>query len=134
MGSDSARYSAYADLVAGLLDARDQTAEARFDQELADAEASGRIDPDTARILRWWQRETQRALVAHAETVLPPTLLALERSSLQARDRLDSGVADSPTEEPRVDIDQPLDDEPKQPTDLTARRLLVAGLTPLRDP
>src|SRR5881409_3502082 len=51
------RSSAYAELVSGLLEARHDAASARFDVEVAAAEADGRIDERTARVLRWWQRE-----------------------------------------------------------------------------
>jgi hypothetical protein len=133
VGSDSTRLTAYAEMVAGLLDTHDPGAAERFDEVLADAEASGLIDSDTARALRWWQRESLRGLVAHAQTVLPQTLLAIERAHHEARDRLE------PTEWPAVrspdaEVADEIDDEPVPPADLTARRLLVAGLTPLRDP
>ena len=56
------REAAYADLVTGLVDARVDVASERFDAELEAAEASGRLDPATARLLRWWQRESVRAV------------------------------------------------------------------------
>lgn len=146
MGSDSTRLTAYAEMVAGLLDTRDPGAEERFDEVLADAEVAGLIDPDTARALRWWQRETVRGLVAHAQAVLPPTLLAVECAHHDARDRMAPSDWQSPmtadisdAREEDVEATAPqddvtLEDEPAPPADLTARRLLVAGLTPLRDP
>src|SRR5438034_5526177 len=84
MASRRSRESAYADLVAGLLDVRTDLATDRFDAELSAAEDDGRIDPQTAKVLRWWQRETLRALVEHARAVVPPTLLALELSAAGA--------------------------------------------------
>lgn len=69
--------SAYADLVAGVLDARSDSATQAFDAEIAIAESEGRIDARTARALRWWQRESLRALVEHSRTALPPALAAL---------------------------------------------------------
>src|SRR6478609_4802720 len=78
MASRRSRESAYADLVAGLLDVRTDPATDRFDAELAAAEEDGRVDPQTAKVLRWWQREALRALVDHARTVVPPTMLAIE--------------------------------------------------------
>jgi hypothetical protein len=170
---DDARGGAYAELVVGLIDARERGAEERFDTELSAAEAAGRIDPLTARTLRWWQRESVRAVVAHAEHVLPSTLHALESSAAELRERtqaqrtptvqpqpatvameldedfFDEGAADDDLvdDEPTdTDTEQPQHqvllaplaaasgDIPPPPTDLTARRLLVAGLTPLRDP
>lgn len=150
MVSDATRLSAYAELVVGLLDVRDDAAGRRFDAELAAAESTGRIDADTARAIRWWQRETVRGLVAHAQTVLPPTLLAIEHSyrdsqgheadetiaknlvQSQSATGYSDDSADLPPEElpedlPEVEVTDP-------PIDLTARRLLVAGLMPLRDP
>ena len=81
MASRRSRESAYADLVAGLLDVRTDPATDRFDAELAAAEEDGRVDPQTAKVLRWWQREALRALVDHARTVVPPTMLAIEQAA-----------------------------------------------------
>jgi hypothetical protein len=84
MATRRSREAALSDLVAGLLDARLDPATERFDAELAAAEADGRVDPQTAKVLRWWQREALRALVEHARVVLPPTLLALEQAAAGA--------------------------------------------------
>ncbi len=84
MTSRRSREAAYADLVAGLLDARTDPATERFDAELASAEEDGRIDAQTAKVLRWWQRESLRALVEHGRVVLPPTLLSLEQAAAGA--------------------------------------------------
>ena len=81
MTSDRSREAAYADLVAGLLDLRTDPATERFDAELAAAEEEGRIDAQTAKVLRWWQRESLRTMVEHASSVVPPTMLALERAA-----------------------------------------------------
>lgn len=80
------REAAYADLVTGLVDARVDVASDRFDAELEAAEASGRLDPATARLLRWWQRESVRAVTEHTRTMIPPTLVALERAAVEARE------------------------------------------------
>lgn len=157
MAGQSARESAYAELVAGLIDVREDVATARFDAELAHAEADGRIDAATARALRWWQRAAVRAVVDHARTALPPVLAALDRAHdvaaeelAEAERALDDAMALAlPTgpEEPVVPVPpapqpavegHPPDEEPS-PTpgphpDLTSRRLLVAGLTPLPPP
>lgn len=84
MTSKRSREAAYADLVAGLLDARTDPATDRFDAELAAAEDDGRVDAQTAKVLRWWQRESLRALVEHARVVMPPTLLSLEQAAAGA--------------------------------------------------
>lgn len=154
VNSDDVRATAYAELVAGLIDARDRAAEERFDAELDAAEIAGRIDLETARILRWWQRESLRAVVNQAEMVVPPTLAALETAAHELRERTLSqpGPAASPESAHELDLrgGELPDDEPDEddyegewphprhalspPADLRARRLLVAGLTPLRDP
>jgi hypothetical protein len=90
MTTRRSRAGAYADLVAGLLDVRPDAATERFDAELAAAEADGRIDPQTAKVLRWWQRESLRAMVEHARAVVPPTLLALEASAAGAQREVES--------------------------------------------
>lgn len=76
--------SAYADLVAGVLDARSDAATQAFDAEIAVAESEGRIDARTARALRWWQRESLRSLVEHGRTALPPALAALGQAQADA--------------------------------------------------
>ena len=150
MTAEAARGSAYAELVAGLLDVRSGAPEAEFDAVLATAEAAGRIDAATARALRWCQRESVRGVVEHAQAVLPATLLALEQAlaSANAGAGANAGAsanagagATAATSDEIVDHDEPDDhddlaepDDHAPPVDLTARRLLVAGLTPLRDP
>ena len=84
MSTGNARGSAYADLVSGLLDARSDPATERFDAELAEAVSSGAVTPDAARLLRFWQRAAQRALVDHVRTVLPPALHALDASRTES--------------------------------------------------
>ncbi len=127
----SARTAAYGDLVAGLLDVRDDVATQRFDEEVAAAVASGHLDPDTARRLRWLQRESVRGLVEHARTAVPAAMLGLEQARAEARDE------DILDQEPTEDV---LDEGPsydegdagdEAPYDPTPRRLLVAGLTVL---
>jgi hypothetical protein len=143
--------------VAGLLDVRHDPATERFDAELAAAEQDGRVDLQTAKVLRWWQREALRSLVEHARQVVPPTLMALETAEHGANaDAVESSqswaraVGDDLVEtELRVAPDvrivlpptQPSPvtqqtqqthlTQPTPPTDLTEhrRRLLVAGLT-----
>lgn len=147
MTTDDVRRSAYAELVSGLIDARDRSADQRFDAELAAAVAAGLLDAETARTLRWWQRETLRAVVDQATQVVPPTLAALEAAAEQLRQRVASQPGAQPTGarrtgewafEPVGDTEDSsgdlVDEQLPPPADLTARRLLVAGLRPLRDP
>ncbi len=144
-------------MVAGLLDLRSDPATERFDAELAAAEEDGRIDPQTAKVLRWWQRESLRTMIEHASAVFPPTMLALEQAadgserevevSAQswARAAGDSftdtsspsvaaerSAPDSSSASHRSDLDSSAAVPP--PTDLSEhrRRLLVAGLTRVR--
>lgn len=84
MSGRADRSSAYAELVSGLLEARHDAASARFDAEIAAAEADGRIDERTARVLRWWQRESVRAVVEHARSVIPPALGAIDEADKEA--------------------------------------------------
>jgi hypothetical protein len=158
MASRRSREAALADLVAGLLDARTDPATERFDAELVAAEDAGRVDPQTARVLRWWQREAQRSLVEHARVVLPPTMLALEHAASGADREVEASAASwaravadeseqapapgrAPAPAPEVapgELDR--DDTPEEPltppADLSEhrRRLLVAGLTRVRTP
>ena len=152
------REAALAELVGGLLDARRDPALERFDAELAAAEADGRIDPRTARVLRWWQREGQRALVEHAKATLPAALLAMERSAAAAARDVDEAArswdrAEASSEQPGVaqgtqQGTQPGTQPPPGPAAHAAltvpasppysgptapRRLLVAGLNPIAD-
>ena len=71
-------------LASGLLEARHDAASGRFDVQAAAAEADGRIDERTARVLRWWQRESVRAVVEHARSVIPPALGALDEADEEA--------------------------------------------------
>lgn len=89
--SGADRSSAYADLLAALLAARSDPATARFDAEIAAAEAAGTLDGATARTLRWWQRESMRGLADHLGEVLPGLLVAL----VDAERAADQAVADS---------------------------------------
>ena len=104
MASQAARHAAYAELVAGLL----------------------------------------RAMVEHALTVLPATVLGFEYSH---REQLANAVDDQPSFAESVSdaetasvsdaMADPADEEIdllEPPADLTARRLLVAGLTQLPEP
>lgn len=79
------RRQVYADLVAGLLDARDDPATERFDAELEAALGHGTITPETAHRLRFWQRASVRTLADHTRTALPTALGALEASRREAR-------------------------------------------------
>jgi len=79
----SASLSALLSAVAGT---RRDVATARFDEELAAAEASGAIDPAVARTLRWWQRETVRGVEEHLQAVLPGLLSGLEAADREAEE------------------------------------------------
>jgi hypothetical protein len=85
--------SRWDEVVTSLLSARPDHATARFDAELAAAEAEGRIDVATARTLRWWQRETVRALEEHARLVIPQVLDSLEAADAAARQAVDDAAA-----------------------------------------
>ncbi len=151
MTSSRSREAAYADLVAGLLDLRSDPATERFDAELAAAEDEGRIDPQTAKVLRWWQREALRTMVEHASTVVPPTMLAIEKAAAGSEREVEvsaqswaraggstgDSTGDSAGETSAADLgpaDADTSPAVPPPTDLSEhrRRLLVAGLTRVR--
>jgi len=140
------REAALAELVGGLLDARRDPALERFDAELAAAEADGRIDPRTARVLRWWQREGQRALVEHAKATLPAALLAMERSAAAAARDVDEAArswdraeassgqpGEAPGAQPGATPTLTVPASPPYAGPTAPRRLLVAGLNPITD-
>ena len=77
-------------LVAALVATRTDHATARFDQALAEAEAAGLIDGPTARTLRWWQRESVRAVSDHITEVLPATIARMSASDAAARESVAS--------------------------------------------
>lgn len=84
--ADTGRSTAYADLLQALIAVRTDPATARFDAELARAEADGRLDGPTARALRWWQRESLRGLSEHLADVLPDVLDRLGNADDAARE------------------------------------------------
>ena len=132
----SARAAAYGELVAGLLDVRDDTATQRFDAALESAVAVGQVDPEVARRLRWLQRESVRGVVDHARTAVPAALLGLDEAREDA-------TSDAPLPDPAIVVESASDEAAPEPTsdDVGAsvesfvaplpRRLLVAGLTVL---
>ena len=141
--------AAYAELILALVDARADPATVRFDHELSSAIAAGRIEPEFARTLRWWQRESVRGVRDHLADVLPPLLESLETAAAQAtnnvqsaetmwRDALAQAVpaaetatsasAERATEPSQADASRPR--VLNLPIDLTdhRRRMVVAGL------
>lgn len=80
----SARHQVYVDLVAGLIDAREDPASARFDDELDRAVAAGTVTAETARRLRFWQRASVRAMADHVRSVIPTAIGALDASRREA--------------------------------------------------
>jgi hypothetical protein len=144
-GEQPARRAAYADLVTAVLDLRSPIATTTFDRALADAVAAGTLAAELARELRWLQRESVRDVVTHAANVLPAALVALDTSG-RPEDLREHSVAERSTAAPgaeggAADISTPdladdqssTPDEESAPVDLTARRLLVAGLRPILD-
>jgi len=89
--SPDVRRAHYAALLSALGGTRRDPATARFDEELAAAEAAGAIDPVVARTLRWWQRESVRAVEDHLQAVLPDVIVGLETADAEA----ERAVADS---------------------------------------
>jgi hypothetical protein len=79
------QHQVYADLVGGLLDAREDPAVVRFDAELAAAVTRGEVSTETAKRLRVWQRASARGVADHVRAVLPTVLDALESARAEAR-------------------------------------------------
>jgi hypothetical protein len=144
VASKRSRETAYSDLLTALLDVRLDPATDRFDAELEAAEADGRIDPATAKVLRWWQRESLRSMLEHTRAVVPPTLIALEKAAGRVDDEVEAaseswarvaGDDAPPTAPRRSRVPAPQDEVPASdvppPADLSEhrRRMLVAGLT-----
>lgn len=130
-----------ADLVSALLAARDDPATRAFDDALARAERSGRLDAATARELRFWQRQGIEALAEHAARVVPAALAARRASDAAARE----GAAEAALSwtqatalrSEAADEDAPPPEGPDHeamPTGASAPRLIVSGLTVVPDP
>lgn len=148
------RTAAYADLIAAVLDLRSSVTTRTFDQVVNEAVTDGRLAPELARELKWLQRQSLLDLVDHAERILPTTIVALEGVVEPAGDVVIepgddvvepaddtapaseiSAAADVTTapepvisEVPPVIPEVSTPEPPPQSVDLTARRLLVAGL------
>lgn len=82
--TDSGRDTAYAALVDALIALRRDPATERFDEYLAYAQETGRIDSPTARALRWWQRQSVRGVGDHLDGILPALLVQLEAADQAA--------------------------------------------------
>lgn len=132
MNAEPGRLAAYADLIAAVLDLRGRGPTQAFDKAIAEALENDTISEDLARQLRWLQRASERAVVEHAEAVLPPALVALQATSYDPSVPAADPPFAPPVLEPAEDV--PLEPEPAPVVPLQARRLLVAGLRTLPDP
>ena len=143
----SGQHQVYADLVGGLLDAREDPAVVRFDAELAAMVTRGEVSPEAAKRLRAWQRASVRGVADHVRAVLPTVLAALESARDDARAQVvdlaaafaDAGTpghpvsdAPDPPEPVRRVEDSTSPDIPTQPapTPSAAPRTGPAGDTP----
>jgi hypothetical protein len=79
----------YAAVVAALLGVRTDHAGARYDAAIEAALAAQRIDIETARELRWWQRASARAAQEYAATLVPEVLAACAVADAQAATEAD---------------------------------------------
>jgi hypothetical protein len=124
-------YTALTDIVLALLDARPSAAQERFDSELAAAVTAGKLDGDTARTLRWWQRESDRGVRDYLAAVLPGVFGTLESATADAaggvRAAADAWQRAGRTDEPRA--------QPAKPIDITShrRRQVVAAMVPFTE-
>jgi hypothetical protein len=84
-------------LVAALLGVRTDYASAQFDAEIDEALTANRLDVQTARALRFWQRASVQAVEEFASVVLPtvlPALAAADNANRQgADDALEAAAA-----------------------------------------
>lgn len=120
------REPAYSDLLQSLLSLRPDLAGERFDQLLAELLAADRIDPDAARELRWWQRESVRAVGDYLDRTAPPLLAALETSQTVAEQatRVAAEAWQRATAtEPEPDRDEPEQSYPEQAPDGPVRNV-----------
>jgi hypothetical protein len=116
---------------------------------LTQALADERIDQETARTLRWWQRESVRGVRDHLAEVLPPLLDALETAAARSTTTVQSseemwraalsGTAPAPLPETDGSAERATHsahDETSRPRSLNSpidltdrrRRMVVAGL------
>jgi hypothetical protein len=70
-------------LVAALLGVRTDHASARFDAEIDAALNANRLDVQTARALRFWQRASVQAVEEYAGAVLPAALVSRDDADRQ---------------------------------------------------
>ncbi|HET9188826.1 MAG TPA: hypothetical protein VFN80_12755 [Acidothermaceae bacterium] len=87
------RALAIAQALEALFAARHDDATARFDAELTAAIAEGRIDDETARTLRWWQRESVRGARSYLADLLPGVLHADDAAQRRSRAQVDLAAA-----------------------------------------
>jgi hypothetical protein len=140
-------------LLEPLLDARRQAATEQFDETLSAALGAGRITPELARELRFWQRASVHEVTDHVRTVLPAVLpVALEAVAEATRDADEAAagamaawqdrtpVVEEPITPPTVQLIAEEPDEPDVPVSTplpdgaamsphARRRMFVAGLT-----
>lgn len=123
--------AAYAEIVTALADARPDPATERFDAELDAAVASGELDEQLARTLRWRQRESIRAIRDHLAEVLPTVLETLNSSTdTSAKTSADASVdtiASSDGDARTVNPASPRISHPERGAQ-PQRRVLVASL------
>jgi hypothetical protein len=124
----TAQHQVYADLVGGLLDAREDPAVVRFDAELAAAVTRGEVSPETAKRLRAWHRASVRGVADHVRAVLPTVLAALESAQADARAQvvdLAAALADAGTTgDPALDATRPAGPDPA--SDVTPTQVIPA--------
>lgn len=89
----AARALAIAQALDALFAARHDDATARFDTELGAAVADSRLDEETARTLRWWQRESVRAARSYLADLLPGVLHADDAAQRKSCAQVDLAAA-----------------------------------------
>jgi hypothetical protein len=114
-------------LVGALLGVRTDHASARFDAEIAAALTAHRVDEQTARALRFWQRASVEAVEEYIGTVLPVAFTARDDADRQGSvDTAEAAAAWQAAQSTQpTHTTQPTEParsaEPRQATQLTRR-------------
>ncbi|HEY0869389.1 MAG TPA: hypothetical protein VGD55_03240 [Acidothermaceae bacterium] len=116
-------------LVAALLGVRIDHASVRFDAEVDAALAANRIDVQTARALRFWQRASVQAVEEYIGAALPGALTARDDADLQGS--IDAAQAAAAWEQSQAALPtQPAERAPVVTPTQLRRRLVSLRVSP----
>lgn len=117
-------------LVAALLGVRTDHATARFDAEVEAALTANRVDTQTARALRFWQRASVQAVEEYIGAALPGALTA--RDDADRLGSIDATEAAAAWQRAR-EMQPPQAAQPAEPTHVIAATQLTRRLISLRE-